>query len=538
MAPTCVAAFVSLTVIFGLFSGCRTSSALSCKYPYSSTDAVRAHSKIDLVSVVNTCKYVRLFRYPAWTIQPAAVAILARTARRSKYCASRTRYYANCEATFNILITDYANLKLKLSGDIHANPGPASLDCKPTNQQLSRVDHSSANRPTPTTNNNTVSTKIRYTSIFLKHLRFNHCGQLHTSVVDILQSLGLQYRPRGRRAGRSVQKRAETWRGMNRHLDAADSPVAGKPGQAGLGNPIPVIVGVGRQQWRTSNAVAATSPCATGYSRQPGRHHEVQGRLAPTDAVRTSTPAAAAATAAAARSTADRTTSSRVVWLASSQQASNNGSSLSRHTERRKQLNSRHLIQLPLKTNQDLSFYVINSNRIVKHKAFEKFTADVLSYAVDVAAITETWFSNIHADCNFTVPGYSLYRCDRVGREGGGVCCYVKNSLPASQLFTAQHKSGVAAKHELIWLHVQKHRTNYLVAVIYHPPQPVYTTSEFINRLSLDIEELGAKFHPMTQAYVWALRKVGYRAPQPKSPIGIWSGISDYVGPGSTPEKF
>ena len=45
-------------------------------------------------------------------------------------------------------------------------------------------------------------------------------------------------------------------------------------------------------------------------------------------------------------------------------------------------------------------------------------------------------------------------------------------------------------------------------------------------------------FVRMTQAYVGVLRKVGYRAPQPKSPIGIRSGISDYVGPGSTPENF
>ena len=42
----------------------------------------------------------------------------------------------------------------------------------------------------------------------------------------------------------------------------------------------------------------------------------------------------------------------------------------------------------------------------------------------------------------------------------------------------------------------------------------------------------------ITQAYIGALRKVGYRAPQPKSPIGIRSGTSDYIGPGSTPENF
>ena len=40
-------------------------------------------------------------------------------------------------------------------------------------------------------------------------------------------------------------------------------------------------------------------------------------------------------------------------------------------------------------------------------------------------------------------------------------------------------------------------------------------------------------FVRMTQAYVGALRKVGYRAPQPKSPISIRIGIRDYVSPGS-----
>ena len=41
-------------------------------------------------------------------------------------------------------------------------------------------------------------------------------------------------------------------------------------------------------------------------------------------------------------------------------------------------------------------------------------------------------------------------------------------------------------------------------------------------------------FVRMAQANVGALRKVGYRAPQSNSPIGIQSGISDYVGPGNT----
>ena len=34
------------------------------------------------------------------------------------------------------------------------------------------------------------------------------------------------------------------------------------------------------------------------------------------------------------------------------------------------------------------------------------------------------------------------------------------------------------------------------------------------------------------------IEKNWVQGPRPKSPIGIWSGIRDYVGPGSSPETF
>ena len=40
--------------------------------------------------------------------------------------------------------------------------------------------------------------------------------------------------------------------------------------------------------------------------------------------------------------------------------------------------------------------------------------------------MTDTWFSESDDDSLFQV-GYGLYRTDRIGRTGGGVCMYVRN---------------------------------------------------------------------------------------------------------------
>ena len=43
--------------------------------------------------------------------------------------------------------------------------------------------------------------------------------------------------------------------------------------------------------------------------------------------------------------------------------------------------------------------------------------------------ITETWLhAGINDDC-ISLPGFNLYRCDRISRSGGGVCIYVQNAF-------------------------------------------------------------------------------------------------------------
>ena len=44
---------------------------------------------------------------------------------------------------------------------------------------------------------------------------------------------------------------------------------------------------------------------------------------------------------------------------------------------------------------------------------------------VDIVAVTETWLNDEVPDFCLCIPGYTLKRCDRKNRKGGGVCfCY------------------------------------------------------------------------------------------------------------------
>jgi len=61
--------------------------------------------------------------------------------------------------------------------------------------------------------------------------------------------------------------------------------------------------------------------------------------------------------------------------------------------------------------------------------ALQLLSTEVYSQDFDIAAVTETWLTKNIADSDISIPGYSLYRCNRIRRKGGGVCVFIRNSL-------------------------------------------------------------------------------------------------------------
>ena len=129
---------------------------------------------------------------------------------------------------------------------------------------------------------------------------------------------------------------------------------------------------------------------------------------------------------------------------------------------------------------------MLNAAALSKLHAVEHLAADLASYNVDVAVITETHFKVKHSDSVVGVENYSLFRRDRVGRRGGGVALYVLTTLQASVWkYSADDRA-----YELHWVRVG----NVFVAALYHPPKSLYTTEALLDYIEACVEEVSRDF--------------------------------------------
>ena len=106
------------------------------------------------------------------------------------------------------------------------------------------------------------------------------------------------------------------------------------------------------------------------------------------------------------------------------------------------------------------------------------FLSDLMQNSNNIwCAVTETWLRPDISDSELLVhlPGYTLLRCDRAGRQRGGVCLFLRDNLTGEVLNT--FSNGVC---ELLVVRV--HQLNTVVAVCYRPPDT--TLREFEAALS------------------------------------------------------
>lgn len=86
----------------------------------------------------------------------------------------------------------------------------------------------------------------------------------------------------------------------------------------------------------------------------------------------------------------------------------------------------------------------------------------------DIIAITETWINTKDKDflTEFEIEGYSVYHKDRIGRKGGGVAVYAKNSLKSYVCSTVKSHDN----NETVWVEIINGRDKLLFGNIYRPP--------------------------------------------------------------------
>ena len=79
---------------------------------------------------------------------------------------------------------------------------------------------------------------------------------------------------------------------------------------------------------------------------------------------------------------------------------------------------------------------------------------------------TETWLNNDIDSEDIRIPNFSLpFRCDRVGKAGGGVAIYLRDSFQGH----IRHDLSII-NLEAIWVEIKYHGQNLLIGGFYRPP--------------------------------------------------------------------
>ena len=68
-----------------------------------------------------------------------------------------------------------------------------------------------------------------------------------------------------------------------------------------------------------------------------------------------------------------------------------------------------------------------------------------------IIGITESWANKDITDAELGLPGYVMFRRDRMGRRGGGVILYVKESIEAYEIKLEREAVG----DEAVWCKVE-----------------------------------------------------------------------------------
>ena len=75
-----------------------------------------------------------------------------------------------------------------------------------------------------------------------------------------------------------------------------------------------------------------------------------------------------------------------------------------------------------------------------------------------IIGITESWANNDITDAELGLEGYVMFRKDRIGKRGGGVLLYIKETIPA---YEVQLQEEADCK-EALWCNlVTGHTKNY-----------------------------------------------------------------------------
>ena len=134
-------------------------------------------------------------------------------------------------------------------------------------------------------------------------------------------------------------------------------------------------------------------------------------------------------------------------------------------------------------SKEEIKCVCLNARSIINKK-------DELNIMVDdikphIIGITESWANNDITDAKLGLEGYAMFRKDRMGRRGGGVLFYIKDTIPAYAVQLQEE----ADYNEAIWCKLVTGHTTVTIGVVYRCPNITKQNNEKIHNAISEVSK-------------------------------------------------
>lgn len=113
-----------------------------------------------------------------------------------------------------------------------------------------------------------------------------------------------------------------------------------------------------------------------------------------------------------------------------------------------------------------LNIVHLNAQSLNDSVHFDEFCDTFVNSGVNFVAVSETFFKP-NSRCD--LPGYNVYRNDRIGKGGGGIAIYVQSHIEVKIM--SNSPSEYSCKPEYLIIEAKLHSEKILIACVYRPPK-------------------------------------------------------------------
>ena len=126
-------------------------------------------------------------------------------------------------------------------------------------------------------------------------------------------------------------------------------------------------------------------------------------------------------------------------------------------------------------SKSEIKCVCLNARSIINKKTELNIMVDDIK--PHIIGITESWANNDITNADLGLEGYVMFRKDRIGRSGGGVLLYIKDTIPAYEVQLQEE----ADCNEAIWCNLVTGHTSVIIGVVYRCPNITKQNNENIH---------------------------------------------------------